>query len=261
MKVKVAVIKQLTDNYSYIIYSEDTKQGLVLDPAEPLPILDYIYSNKIKLESILITHHHSDHTQGIKEIKNKFNISVFSSNENIEETTHLVKNNQKINFEFVEFEVIATPGHTIDHIVFFSKKEKILFSGDTLFRYGCGRVFEGTMEQMLNSLNKIKDLPDDTRIYCGHEYTDKNFSFIFNEIIEDPIKNKLKLEYEESILNNGSSMPFYLADEKKWNPFLNCNNTTFKEKAANFTKNQGKISANASELDFFSFIRNKRNAF
>ena len=120
----------------------------------------------------MITHHHSDHTSGIKDLlefnKDK-NINVYSPNISIFGTTKLIKDQEQINFGFINFLIISTPGHTLDHVVYYSKKEKLLFSGDTLFCYGCGRVFEGTMKQMLHSLKKIKELPYNTKVYCGHE--------------------------------------------------------------------------------------------
>ena len=190
-----------------------------------------------------------------------FNISVYSSNNNIIETTYLLKDKQKIDFNFIEFEIITTPGHTLDHIVYYSKTEKILFSGDTLFYYGCGRIFEGTNKQMLNSLNKIKSLPDDTKVYCGHEYTYKNLEFLLDELLSWQDKGAQKSKFRKMIKERGSSMPFYLGHQKNMNPFLNCNDTHYRKGIAEFHKNEGKIRADASELDFFTYIRKKRNNF
>jgi len=261
MSVKIEIVKQLKDNYSYIVYSTKTKKALILDPAEPKKIFEFINSKKLLLEGILITHHHSDHTQGVSEIKKKFNTKVYSPNTNIEGTTNLLFDKQKIKFSFIDFEIIATPGHTLDHIVFFNHQEKLLFSGDTLFYYGCGRVFEGTMEQMLQSLNKLKVLPDDTKIYCGHEYTYKNLEFVLNELVYWQDGGAVKQKCRDIIKKNGSSMPFYLEHQKDWNPFLNCNDPHYKKGIAGFYKNEGKITQEASELEFFTFIREKRNKF
>jgi len=259
--IQVEAIPQLKDNYSYVIYSKKTKKTLVLDPAEPQKIFDFLNSKNLSLEGILITHHHSDHTQGIGDIKKKFDVKIYTPNNDIKGTTDLLIDKQKINFSFIDFEVITTPGHTLDHIVYFNDKEKLLFSGDTLFFYGCGRVFEGTMEQMLHSLNKLKVLPDDTKVYCGHEYTYKNLEFVLDELVTVQEKGAVKQKYREMIKKNGSSMPFYLGHQKDWNPFLNCNDPNYKKGIANFYKNEGKITQEASELEFFTFIRNKRNAF
>ena len=259
--IQVEIIPQLKDNYSYVIYSKNTKKALVLDPAEPKKIFDFLNSKNLSLEGILITHHHSDHTQGIGEFKKKFNVMVCSPKNSIEGTTDLLTDKQTINFSFIDFKIISAPGHTLDHIVYFNEEAKLLFCGDVLFYYGCGRIFEGTMEQTLDSLNKIKELPDDTKVYCGHEYTYKNLEFVLDELVYWQDKGTIKEKCRKMIKKNGSSMPFYLGHQKDWNPFLNCDDSHYKKGIANFHKNKGKISLNASELEFFTFIRKKRNAF
>ena len=258
MSVKVKIIKQLKDNYSYIIYSNETNEALIVDPSEPQPIINFLELNKLILKGILATHHHSDHTQGIKEIKNKYKTDVYSPNENIEETTVLLRDNQKIDFKFISLKIISTPGHTLDHIVYYCDKENLLFSGDTLFYYGCGRVFEGTYEQMLQSLNKLKSLPDNTKVYCGHEYTYRNLEFVLDKLLFWQDKVAVKQKTREKIEKKGSSMPFDLGHQKEWNPFLNCDDPHYKKGIADF---EGKINKDASELDFFTFIREKRNKF
>ena len=260
-KIKVAIINQLSDNYAYVIYSSKINKALIVDPAESEPLIDFLKINGLSLQGILITHHHSDHISGIKELLNYKNVDVYSPNLSILETTKLIKDKDKIDFDFINFLIIATPGHTLDHIVYYSNKEKLLFSGDTLFYYGCGRIFEGTMAQMLTSLKKIKELPDDTRVYCGHEYTYKNLEFVLNELVYWQDKGGLKEKCREMIKKNGSSLPFYLGHQKDWNPFLNCDDNSYKKRIANFHKNKGKISVKSSELDLFTFIRNKRNTF
>ena len=259
--IKIEIIKQLTDNYSYVIYKKNTKNAIVVDPAEAEPIIKFIKKNNLSLKGILITHHHSDHTSGINDILKEKTIDVYSPNKKITGTTKLLKDKDILDFDFINFNIIASPGHTLDHIVYFNKKENLLFCGDVLFYYGCGRVFEGTMKQMLDTLNKIKVLPDDTKVFCGHEYTYKNLEFVFNELVTFPDKDAVKKKCREGIKKNGSSMPFNLGHQKAWNPFFNCNNIVYKKDIANFNKNKGKISPKANELEFFTFIRNKRNTF
>ena len=261
MNLQVKIINQLTDNYSYIIFSKEKKEALVLDPAEPKPILNFLNSKELSLKGVLVTHHHSDHTQGVQEIKNRYKVEVYSPNNSIVGTTNLLVDKQKVDFGFVKFEIFSTPGHTLDHIVYYNNEEKILFSGDTLFYHGCGRIFEGTNEQMLKSLNKLKLLPNDTKVYCSHEYTYKNLEFVLNEVILSVDKEKILSDCIDNINKYGSSMPFYLGNEKEGNPFLNCDNKKYKQRITNFPKNKGKISTEASELEFFTFIREKRNNY
>ena len=261
MGIKIEIVNQLVDNYSYIVHNSQDKKAIIIDLAEEDSVIEFIEKNELKPIAVLITHHHSDHTSGIKGLIKKFKVDVYTSNKNIYGTTHVLKDKQKINFNFIEFEIISTPGHTLDHIVYFSDKEKLLFSGDTLFYYGCGRVFEGTMDQMLISLKKLKSLPDDTKVYCGHEYTYKNLEFILDELVTMQEKGAVKQKYREMIKKNGSSMPFYLGHQKDWNPFLNCDDVHYKQGIAEFYKNEGKIRIDATELEFFTFIRQKRNDY
>ena len=261
MNSSVKIVKQLKDNYSYIIYSNESKKAIVIDPSEPKPILDFLKDTNLNPVCILITHHHSDHTQGIDGIIKDYERSVYTPNNNIKGTTDIIIDKQILDFEFINFEVIATPGHTLDHVVFYSEKEKILFSGDTLFYYGCGRIFEGTYEQMLNSLNKLKNLPNDIKVFCGHEYTTKNIEFVLNEIMHKEGGEIEKRKIIEIIEKNGSSMPFDLGHQKDWNPFINCNDTQYKRSIVDFYKNKGLINKDSSELEFFTYIREKRNKF
>ena len=190
--MKIKIIKCLQDNYSYAIIDENSQSACIVDPSESEPIIDFIDNNKIDLKYILNTHHHHDHIGGNLELKKKYNCDVIGfkdDKDRIPGINILVENNQiwqKGNFEA---KIYHTPGHTSGHIAFHFFKEKIIFTGDTLFSLGCGRIFEGTYEQMFNSLKIFKKLPKDTLIYCGHEYTLKNSEFcVFN----DPDNLKLK---------------------------------------------------------------------
>ena len=261
MLTKVITINQLADNYSYLILNKKNNKAIIVDPSDEIPIINFLKANNIDPIAILVTHDHADHTSGIKGLKKIYKIDVYSPNRNIEKTNYLIKDKEKINFNFIEFEIISTPGHTLDHVIYYCKKEKILFSGDTLFYYGCGRVFEGTNKQMLNSLNKIKDLSDDIMIYCGHEYTYKNLEFVLDELVSWKNKNEIKQKIKNLINTKGTSIPFDLGHQKKWNPFLNCNNIKYRQEICNYHKNRGKIALDAGELEFFSYIREKRNIF
>ena len=171
--MKIQIIKCLQDNYSYLIIDETNLNACVVDPSEAKPIIDVIESNKINLKYILNTHHHFDHVGGNLELKKKYNLKVIGfkgDKDRIPEIDTLVDDLNIWKKDNFEAKIYHIPGHTSGHIAFYFFKEKKIFTGDTLFSLGCGRIFEGTYEQMFNSLKMIKSLPKDTEIYCGHEY-------------------------------------------------------------------------------------------
>ena len=176
--ITVNIIPQLKDNYSYIIESEADCFAIIIDPAEVGPHCNFLQNKNLNLDSIILTHHHHDHTSGVRSLLQKYpSAKVYSPNPSIDGTTNLIENNDLIKTAVNKFDVIATPGHTLDHIILYDKINALLFSGDTLFHLGCGRLFEGTFEQMFKSLEKIKSLSKNTMVYCGHEYTKKNGEF------------------------------------------------------------------------------------
>ena len=221
--MKIEIIKCLQDNYSYLIIDESEQIACVVDPSEAKPIINYIENNNINLKYILNTHHHYDHVGGNLELKKKYNSKIigFSGDKHrIPEIDFLVENNQIWKENHFEAKIYHIPGHTTGHIAFHFLKEKKIFTGDTLFSLGCGKIFEGTYEQMFNSLSKIKKLPKDTKIYCGHEYTLQNSNFC---IVNDPknlkLKNKIK-EIKKKVKDNLPTIPTILSDEIECNIFL-----------------------------------------
>ena len=174
--VKIESIEAFTDNYIWLV---TTNEGsIVIDPGESSNIINLVHKNQLDLKAILVTHHHFDHTGGIEEIISHCPVDVFGPFNNIQTIRKKLKGGDRLNVIGIEFEIIEIPGHTLDHIAFYSENNgrPILFCGDTLFAAGCGRVFEGTYEQMFESLIKLKNLPTNTNIYCGHEYTLSNLS-------------------------------------------------------------------------------------
>ena len=163
--MKIEVIKCLQDNYSYLIIDNKNKYACVVDPGESYPIINFIENSDIELRYILNTHHHYDHIGGNLELKNKYGSKIVAfkdDKDRIPGVDILVKDNQVWKADNFKAKIYHTPGHTSGHIVFHFFNEKKIFTGDTLFSLGCGRVFEGTFEQMFNSLNKIKKLPKET---------------------------------------------------------------------------------------------------
>jgi hydroxyacylglutathione hydrolase len=225
--IKIEIIPCLQDNYSYLIIDESNNDACVIDPSEAKPIINFIQRENINLRYILNTHHHFDHIGGNKELTEKYNSLVVGFKhdaERIPEISILVEDNQIWKKDNFEAKIIHIPGHTTGHIGFYFFKEKVIFTGDTLFSLGCGRIFEGTYKQMFESLSKIKNLPDDTKIYCGHEYTLQNSNFC---ITHDPqnlnLQNKI-IKIREKLSENKPTIPSILKDEKECNIFLRAKN-------------------------------------
>jgi len=221
--MKVETIKCLTDNFAYLVINEKNNNTCVIDPSEAKPIINYIEKNKLNLKFILNTHHHFDHVGGNKALKIKYNAKVvgfIKDKHRIPEIDISLENNEIWNNDEFEAKIYHIPGHTLGHICFHFFKEKILFTGDTLFSLGCGRVFEGSYEQMFSSLQLIKSLPKETEIYCGHEYTLKNSEFCLKyDSKNDNLKNKIKL-IKKNLEKGIPSVPSRLEDELNCNIFL-----------------------------------------
>lgn len=248
-------IRAFKDNYIWML-SNTGEDAFIVDPGEAEPVINTLKIQQKKLAGILITHHHADHTGGIADLiewagKVPIYGSHLSKNQFI---THPVKENDKINCGTIAFQIFEIPGHTLDHIAFYN--DTILFSGDTLFSAGCGRVFEGTHQQMLNSLNKILTLPDTINIYCGHEYTLANLLFATtvepaNNFIKDKIEKVKALRDREMC-----TLPSTLLDEKQMNPFLRCDNLDVIESVENHCEKNLK-----TPVEVFTELREWKNQF
>jgi hydroxyacylglutathione hydrolase len=221
--MKIEIIKCLQDNYCYLIIDETNQNACVIDPSEAKPVINFIESNNINLKFILNTHHHYDHIGGNTELKKKYGSNVVGfkgDKDRIPEVDILVEDNEIWKRDNFEAKIYHIPGHTTGHIAFHFFKEKKIFTGDTLFSLGCGRIFEGTYEQMFNSLNKIKKLSNDTKIYFGHEYTLQNSNFcIANDSKNLKLKDKI-IKIKEKLKNGIPTVPSTLADEIECNIFL-----------------------------------------
>jgi len=221
--MRVEIIPCLQDNYSYLIIDESNKTASVIDPSEAKPIINFIEKENINLKYILNTHHHYDHIGGNKDLKKKYNSVVIGYKDDasrIPGIDILLNNNQIWKADNFEAKIMHIPGHTTGHISFHFFKEKLIFTGDTLFSLGCGKIFEGTYQDMFDSLNQIKKLPQDTKIYCGHEYTLQNSKFCIKHDPENlNLKNKI-VEIKKKLENNIPTIPSTLKDENECNIFL-----------------------------------------
>jgi len=221
--MKVEIISCLQDNYSYLIIDEANNLACIVDPSEAQPVINYLKNKDINLKYILNTHHHFDHIGGNEELKKKYNALVVGykhDSERIPAIDILIDNNEIWESDNFIAKIIHVPGHTKGHICFHFYNEKLLFTGDTLFSLGCGRIFEGTYEQMFSSLNKIKAMPLDTQIYCGHEYTLNNSKFCVKHDSENLNLQKKIREIRIKLNNNLPTIPSTLKEELDCNIFL-----------------------------------------
>jgi len=225
--MRIQIIPCLQDNYTYLVIDEKNNTACVIDPSEANPVIKYLEKNKIKLKFILNTHHHYDHVGGNQKLKEKYGASIIGYKEDKERIPGIdifVDDQETWINENFEAKVIHVPGHTLGHICFYFTKEESIFTGDTLFSLGCGRIFEGTYSQMFNSLMRLKKLPQNTKIFCGHEYTKQNSDFC---IIHDKNNKNLKIKINdvEIKLKKGlPTVPSTIKDELECNIFLRSDN-------------------------------------
>jgi hydroxyacylglutathione hydrolase len=225
--MKIEIIPCLKDNYSYLIIDQSKNDACVVDPSESEPIIKYLEKNKINLKFILNTHHHYDHVGGNNLLKKKYNAKVIGYKDDkrrIPDVDILVNDEQIWKNQNFEAKIMHIPGHTSGHICFYFYKDKTIFTGDTLFSLGCGRIFEGTYSQMFDSLNKFKKLPLDTKIFCGHEYTMQNSKFCLTHDSNNQKLKKKIIEIKKKLINNLPTIPSTIKEELECNIFLRSDN-------------------------------------
>ena len=223
MAAEIRTFACLSDNFGYLIHDNETKATASIDAPEAAPIIAVLEREGWTLTDILITHHHHDHVGGVAELKEEYNCRVVAPNDKttkIADVDLRVGHGDIIKVGNLTARVLETPGHTLDHISYVFDSEKALFAADTLFSIGCGRVFEGTYPMMWESLLKLRALPDDFKLYCGHEYTASNVKFAMTVEPDNPA---LKARAEEVTRLRAASrptIPVSLGEEKQANVFL-----------------------------------------
>ncbi|KAA8734375.1 hydroxyacylglutathione hydrolase [Acinetobacter qingfengensis] len=214
-------------NYIWILVDEQQRTAVAIDPTQADLVLDYCQQRQLILEQVWITHKHHDHIGGLAQLRQQTQAKIYVPElemDCIEYFDHTLTDQDQFYFSGLKIDVIATAGHTLGHICFFVDELDALFSGDTLFAMGCGRIFEGTYAQMYHSLNRLAALPAYTKVYCAHEYTEANANFAINIepdnlILQQRLKQVQQLHQQKQI-----TLPSEIALELKTNPFLRCQN-------------------------------------
>lgn len=250
----VLPIPAFNDNYIWLIIKQ--QQAIIVDPGDAKPVIHALQQHQLKLNAILVTHWHADHTNGIKELLQTYpEAIVFGPQHEKIPAEQLVEDNQVFTVAGMDFKTLAVPGHTLEHVAYYQADQHWLFPGDTLFAAGCGRVFEGSNQQMLDSLQRLSSLPEKTKIFCAHEYTLSNLAFALavepsNQAISKRIQACQKLRQ-----NNHPTLPSTLKEEFISNPFLRL-------KESEVIQSAQKQGASASdELSVFGAIREWKNNF
>ena len=253
--MKVTIIQALFDNYSYLL--EEGRKGMIVDPGEASPVLKIIKKKKIRIEMILNTHHHPDHVGGNLEIKRETGAKIVGPDSRIRGIDHIVRDEDVLRLGDSRIRVIATPGHTSNGVSFYLPSSRageggVLFSGDTLFSGGCGRLFEGSPEVLWGSLTRVANLPGDTLIYCGHEYTVENYMFASTiEPDNEAVKNALS-KARQLRKAGRKTVPSSLEAEKTTNPFL---------RAVTEDMRRALNMPDADDVEVFAELRRRKDAF
>lgn len=221
--LEIHQIPVLNDNFIYLIHDSDSGQTAVVDPAVSAPVMDELAAKGWQLSHILNTHHHHDHTGGNEDLKRATGCQIIGARNDATRIPGIdvqVEEGDTVSIGGHQAKVFDSRGHTSGHIAYWFEQDKALFSGDTLFSLGCGRLFEGTAEQMWTSLKKFRDLPDDTRVYCAHEYTNSNADFALSVDPDNPVLQRRADEVIVLREKGQPTVPSLLGEEKKANPFL-----------------------------------------
>jgi len=261
----IRAIPAFTDNYIWCLSHDDSGKTLIVDPGQAGPVESCLAEQGLTLDTILVTHHHPDHTGGIHSLRERFpDVRVTGPADSpFKNTTNTVHPGDEVVWQGLTFNVMAVPGHTLDHIAYYTSSlvsgRPMLFCGDTLFACGCGRLFEGSAEQMYNSLKTLRELPDETAVYCAHEYTLANLRFARSWLPEDAGLWQFERRCMDLRDQNLPTIPTTIADEKSLNPFLRWDDPAVIAAAEKYCADHA-LPAH-SEQDIFAAVRHGKDHF
>jgi hydroxyacylglutathione hydrolase len=226
-------IKAFSDNYLWLFGQQNSTGAAIVDPGDAAPVLQYLHANNLQLEAILLTHHHPDHIGGVSDLLEQYEVPVYGpESKAIPQVSHVLHERETLQVCGVSFKVLEIPGHTLDHIAYYAEapspgQAPVLFCGDTLFAGGCGRVFEGTMPMMYESLQKLAALSPQTEVYCAHEYTLGNLAFAESMTPDDALVQARIVREKSRREQDIPTVPTTIAEELQSNPFLRCEQEDF----------------------------------
>lgn len=260
IKMRVLPIRALQDNYMYLLIDDATRQAAAVDPVNASAMANAVSDQEVELKAIITTHHHYDHANGNSEMLDMFpDLLVYGGDNRVQALNKMVEHGEMIKLGTLNIECLSTPCHTRGHICYYvtldnsdpSDNERVVFTGDTLFIAGCGRFFEGSPEQMDRNLNSVLgNLPENTKVYCGHEYTVANLKFALS-VEPQNIDIKSKLAWAQNkVLKREATVPSTIGEEKKINPFMRLKEPQVK-----------KYTGEQDELEVMSMLRHKKNEF
>ncbi len=256
--LSILTVPAFDDNYLWLAHNG--QHAIVVDPGDAEAIVQALTQHNLQLSAILLTHHHPDHIGGVPALVERFKVPVYGpSNDGIAGIDHALNDGDVVSISTLnlQLEVISVPGHTLGHIAYYAAQQSWLFCGDTLFAGGCGRLFEGTPAQMLNSLDRLAALPDNTAVYCAHEYTLSNLRFA-QEIEPDNSALAARIQSEQAKREqNIPTIPSQIGLEKQTNPFLRIREATVQARLVA----AGKIFADQDDASNFAALREWKNTY
>lgn len=262
--LNIEALRAFQDNYIWLLTRPGSALACVVDPGDAAPVQAVLQERQLTLDSILLTHHHADHTGGVADLLKDSPAQVYGPAESrIQNISHALRAGDDIRVLGCQFTVMEVPGHTLDHIAFFAPAQPqaglrtpLLFCGDTLFAAGCGRLFEGTAEVMYASLQSLARLPRETLIYCAHEYTMANLRFARAAEPDNQDLAERQVTDEQRLEEARITLPSSIDVELRTNPFLRCHNHDLQKRLARQTSDPLH-----SEVDVFAALRRWKDEF